>query len=376
MQASPDWSRVRAEFPALQNWTYLNTATFGQLPRCAVDATLRHFARRDQMACSDFLTWFEDADRIRALVAELIHAEASDIAFVPNAASALACLLNGLEWRAGDRIVILEQEFPNSIYHPALLASRGVELIETSWDRFWEALKPGTRLVILSEVNYITGFRAPLPELAPELRRRGILLFVDATQSAGVLRFDAARTQPDVYAAHGYKWLLWPTGAGFMYVHPELRQRLLPHIVGWRSHRDWRRVDELHHGAPVFSSEAEKYEGGMLAFPLLYAMEAALRLVLDLGLDNIERRALELAGRVRMLLRELGGQVLWDEDAHYHSALVAARLPQRPAPALAQSLAQRRILVSARHGFLRISPHFYNNEQDLERLEYELRRLL
>ena len=375
-ESTPDWSAIRAEFPALAHWTYLNSATFGQVPRRAVEAIHRHFARRDELACSDFLTWFDDADRIRAAVARLINAQPADIAFIPNAATALGLLLGGIPWRPGDRIVTLENEFPNSIYHPALLAARGIEFVEVPWSQFERALTPNTRLVVLSEVNYLTGFRVPLHEIAPELRRRGILLFVDGTQSAGALAFDAARVQPHIYAVHGYKWLLSPNGAGFMYVHPEVREWLPPSVIGWRSHRDWRSVDNLHHGAPVFPQEAEKYEGGMITFPVLYAMEASIELMLEIGVGAIERRVLELAELVRSVVRKAGGKLLSDEAPHYDSPVVAARFPDHRASELARALAARRVLVSARHDFLRISPHFYNNEGDIERFGYELAHLL
>ena len=84
MDVVTDWKKIRAEFPALENWTFLNTATFGQLPKRATDAVARHFARRDRFACSDFMEWFDDADRIRGSIARLIHATADDIAFIPQ----------------------------------------------------------------------------------------------------------------------------------------------------------------------------------------------------------------------------------------------------------------------------------------------------
>ena len=132
-------------------------------------------------------------------------------------------------------------------------------------------LTPRTRLAILSSVNYNTGFAPPLAELAEYLRSRGVLLFIDGTQSVGALRFDAARVQPDMLAVHGYKWLLSPNGAGFFYIAPQLRERLQPNVVGWRSHRDWRNVDNLHHGVPELLPSAEKYEGGSVI------LRAALR---------------------------------------------------------------------------------------------------
>src|SRR5262249_40175653 len=105
---SVDWNTVRCEFPALRNWAFLNTATFGQLPRRATAAVARHFAHRDEQACWDFLEWFDDMDRLRAKAGRLIHCESEDIAFVPNAATALGILLGGLDWRAGDKILTLE----------------------------------------------------------------------------------------------------------------------------------------------------------------------------------------------------------------------------------------------------------------------------
>jgi selenocysteine lyase/cysteine desulfurase len=371
-----DWEAIRAEFPALTRWTFLNTATFGQLPRRAVEAMAGHLARRDELACEDFLDWFDDADRIRGVIARLIHCHAEDIAFIPNAATALALLLGGLDWQPGDRIVTLRDEFPNNLYHPALLKRYGVEPVETSWPHFYNAITARTRLVVVSEVNYTNGFRPPLGEISRFLRERNVLLYVDGTQSVGALEFDVSAVEPDLLAVHGYKWLLSPNGAGFMYVSPHLRERLEPHVVGWRSHRDWRRVDSLHHGAPEFKSEAEKYEGGMLTFPVIYAMSASVEMMLEIGPAVIERRVLELVDLTRATLRRLGARLPCDESPHFDSPIVAARLEGRDASHIASRLRARNILISARHGNLRVSTHFYNNEEDLERLEGELRRVM
>src|SRR5262249_4301468 len=97
----------------------------------------------------------------------------------------------------------------------------------------------------ISEVNYASGLRPPLAHLSKFLRERGILLYVDGTQSVGALRFDVQESQPDMMAVHAYKWMCSPTGVGFMYVAPHLRAKLLPHVAGWRTHRDWRNVDNL-----------------------------------------------------------------------------------------------------------------------------------
>jgi selenocysteine lyase/cysteine desulfurase len=210
-----NWESIRAEFPALGQWTYLNTATFGQVPNRATEAVARHFAHRNELACSDFLNWFDDMDRIRASVGQLIHCRPNDVAFITNASSALGMVLAGLEWETGERIVTLEDEFPNNLYAPHGLEARGVELVECRWEQIREAVTERTRLVVVSSANYNTGFVPPLEELSQLCRSHGALLFVDGTQSVGALRFDVRKFQPDVLAVHGYKWLISPNGPAF-----------------------------------------------------------------------------------------------------------------------------------------------------------------
>jgi len=362
-----DWSAIRREFPSLAGWTYLNTATYGHTPRRAVEAIGRHMARRDETACSDFLSWFDDADLLRADLGRLIHCRADDIAFLPTASAALSLLLGGLDWRAGDRVITLEHEFPNNQYYPALLRERGVEFVETTWDRFYDEVRAGARLVAISSVNYTTGFRAPLEEIARELDRRGVLFYVDGTQSVGALRMDVSAFRPAMMAVDAYKWMLTPNGAGFVYVDPQTRSWLKPNVIGWRSHHEWRRVESLHRGAPEFSQAAEKYEGGMLPFPALYALHEVTKLMLETGVDAIEARVLELAARVRSKLGV--------ETPRHPSPVVSVRIPGMEASEAARRLKQQRVLVSARHGNLRVSTHFYNNEADVDRLESVLRSM-
>ena len=124
----PDWQKLRSEFPALENRAYLNTATFGQLPRRATEAVAKHWQHRDEFACTDFLTWYDDADRIRASIARLIGATADDIAFVGSASAALGMVLAALDLKPDDNIVTLEDEFPNYLYLP--------QMREVPWERF------------------------------------------------------------------------------------------------------------------------------------------------------------------------------------------------------------------------------------------------
>lgn len=368
---SIDWNAVRAEFPALTNWTYLNTATYGQVPRRAVEAIARHFAHRDEMACSDFLSWYDQADRFRTPIAHLIHATPDDIAFIPNSSTALGLVAAGIEWKRGDNVVTLADEFPNCLYLPALTDRHGVEFRETPWARFYDTIDSRTRLVVLSEVNYSTGFRPPLAEISKFVHDRGALLFVDGTQSVGALHFDVRRSKPDILAVHAYKWMCSPTGVGFMYVAPEVRKNLPPNVAGWRTHRDWHNVDYLHHGTPILKDSAERYEGGGLPFGLLHSLGAVAEWMMELGPAEIETRVLSLAACARDRLRELGA-----EAADTGSQIVAAKFPGLDPSQLARELKSDRIITAARHGYLRISPHFYNNAEDVDILCAKLRKIV
>jgi selenocysteine lyase/cysteine desulfurase len=365
-----DWDAIRAEFPALRNWTYLNTATYGQMPRCAAEAVSRHFARRDEFACGDFLEWFDDADHVRALLGRLVNCAADDIAFFQNASSALSLVAGAIDWQPGDRVLALENEFPNLVYCGAALEQNGVHFDQVPWERFEDSLTPRTRLVMASTVNYITGFRLPVERLVSLCRQARAFSYIDGTQSIGALRFDCAAIEPDMLSVDGYKWLLCPNGAGFAYVRPEVRRWLSPSTIGWRSDKRWREVNALHHGLAEFKDSAERYEGGMLPFPAILAMGASVNLMLGIGPAEIEQRVLELAAYARKRLAGAGARI-----AHENTAILAARFENADAGQLAAALRSKRVLVSARHGHLRVSVDFYNNEADIDHMMATLKAL-
>ena len=122
-----DWTAVREQFPALRNRTYLNTATYGQLPARSSQAAIEHFARRDRLACADFLSWFDELEPLRTNIGRLIGASSADIAFMGNASQALGLVMSGIDWQEGDEILTLEHEFPNQLYAAQCIpGARGV----------------------------------------------------------------------------------------------------------------------------------------------------------------------------------------------------------------------------------------------------------
>ncbi len=371
-----NWQSVRAEFPALANCAWLNTATFGQVPLRAQTAVRRHFERANLFGGRDFLQWYDALDELRGEVASLFHAGAADVAFIPNTAFALSLLMNGIDWREGDEVVVFDQEFPNQIYAAELLDARGVRLVRARLGEWKAALSERTRLVAVSQTNYSTGRDAPVAEMTAETRNRGALIYVDGTQSAGARRFDFAACEPDLYAVNAYKWMNSPPGAGYMLVPARTREWLRPGTVGWRSDRNWRNVNHLHDGRPEFAEAAERYEGGMLAFVNLFAMRESIRLLKEIGPDAVEQRALWLADLVRHELKAVGASPLEEEKPGSYGHIVAARLPGVDPGDVVRAMEAANVIVSARSGFLRVSPHYYNDESDVERFAVVLRKAL
>lgn len=366
-----NWKSIREEFPALNTCTYLNTATFGQVSNRSRKAMERHFEQRNEHAALDFTGWFDDMNAIRESIGGLVGCGGEDIAFIQNASTALSLMMAGVRWKSGDQILTMEGEFPNQLYYASHLAARGVELVVVPCEELLEHVTERTRLVTISTVSYSNGYVAPVKEIGEVLRRRGILFYLDGTQSVGALQIDLRSIQPDLFAVHGYKWMISPHGAGFMYVSPALRAKLDPAVIGWRSDYAWRSVNALNQGAPRFSETAEKYEGGMLNFSALYALGESIQMMREIGVSAIEERVLDLANQVRQTAEAHGARVL-----HGGSSVVAICFPERDAALLATQLKQQGIIAAARHGNLRISPHFYNNEEDIGRFSEALHRLM
>jgi selenocysteine lyase/cysteine desulfurase len=232
-----------------------------------------------------------------------------------------------------------------------------------------------TRLVLFSALSYASGLRPPLGPIAEAVSQTPALLVVDGTQGAGAIDIDVGRTPIDVLLVHGYKWMCCPTGVGFIYVSDRALERLRPTVVSWRSHRGWRRVDDLHHGAPELPPGAARFEGGIQNFSGIAAMDAVLDLLLSLGVPDVLERIASLAESARQALRDCGGIPAHDERPYFDSPIVAARFDAIDVAELAHNLRGEKIAVAARHGRLRVSPHFFNNAADIATLAAAIDRL-
>jgi selenocysteine lyase/cysteine desulfurase len=277
-------------------------------------------------------------------------------------------------------VVSAEGEYPSNVYPWMQLADRGVELRRAPEraGRIDPAdvvarIDERTRVLALSWVQFGTGFRSDLAALGALCRERGVLFVVDAIQAFGCLRIDVERMKIDVCAAGSHKWLLSYAGIGLLYVSDRVVDRIRPTRFGWRSMRDifnWTdpRVD--------LGDGALRYECGTLNAGGIDALGTSIELLQGIGLEAVEARAMALADRAADGLRRLGFELIADRREGEASTIVAGVHPRRAVADLVAGLQERQIIVGDRAGRLRVAPHFYNTEEEIDRMLAALAELL
>lgn len=370
--------RFRSEMPVAGRYVYLNHAAIGPLPRRAA-ARVAELAR--VISESGDRRWPErngEIERVRSLAAKLIGArDPHEVAFVENTSTGLSLVAEGIDWRPGDNIVGAEGEFPSNAYPWMNVAAHppsGVEYRRAPErdgridpEELLARIDGRTRLLALSSVQYATGFRSDLARLGAACRERGALFAVDAIQSLGALATDVEALGIDVLAAAAHKWLLGPEGIGLLYVSDRAIERLRPARAGWRSTRtlyDWSRLDL------TFAEGAKRFECGTINNFGVAGLGGSLEILLDAGPAAIERRILDLAERAAQGFEAAGFTLAAPRGEAFRgerSGIVSGTHPRHDPEKLAEALAQRGVIVSARAGRLRAAPHFYNSEDEIDR---------
>jgi selenocysteine lyase/cysteine desulfurase len=368
-----DWDALRlAEFPVAARWAYLDHAAVAPLPRCATSALRAWAEDQEQNGVVHWSSWERKLGTVRRDAARLIGAAPEEIAFVGSTTHGLGLVAEGFPWRAGDSVVTAAEEYPSNIYPWRNLASRGVTLRlvpsrggRIAIDDLAAAIDGTTRLLSISHVEFASGFRNDLDALGELCRSRGVAFCVDAIQGLGPHRIDVARTPIDFLAADGHKWLLGPEGAGLFYVRRDWLERLRPILVGWHSVVGSYNAPENEFR---LKPSAERWEGGSFNMPGLQALGASLRLLLELGPAAVSERILERAQAVRDRAHSAGWTVEGSGRPEDLSGIVPLTCAGVDPDAAARALRARGVAVASRRGRLRVSPHVYTNDDDLDRL--------
>ncbi len=354
-----------------QGLVYLNHAAVSPLSSRVLKAQIEHLHDRSTGKIETFPDDVKQIEKTKGCIERLINAESWErIALAGNTSDALNIVASGLDWKPGDRILLNDLEFPANVYPYYHLKSQGVEIDfihspdgKLTAEMIYAALRPRTRLLAMSAVQFLSGYRADLSVLGELCRARGILFVVDAMQAVGGFKIDVQEMKIDALAAGAPKWQMGPQGIGFLYVTEELQARVHQKYFGWLSvDNPW---DFFNFDQPP-ASTARRYEGGTVNIPAMWGYHASLSTLLEVGPDIIESHILSLTGNLTRQFQDAGLTLYSPTDDHERAGIVTILPPNKvDASAAFDELTRERILISARGGKLRYSPHFYNSIDEI-----------
>ena len=362
------FERYRLDFPVTEKYIYLDHA--GVAPASLrVKAAVEKFLT-ESAGCGAFQypQWVQRITDVRQSCARLINAKIDEIAFVRSTSHGLSLVAEGLDWEQGDNLLIYEKEFPSNIFPWANLARKGVErrVIPSREGRILiddigRLMDSRTRLLAISSVQFVNGFRVDLKRLGILCRDRGALLCVDAIQSLGVFPMDVKECHIDFLAADAHKWLLGPEGIGIFYCRKELVEQLNPLLIGWKSVQN-----ELDFDNPAFrlKSDAMRFEEGSMNLMGILGLGAAIDLLFEVGIENIERRVLDLGDLIVHEAEKRGYALLTSKDREERGGNITI-CGKFDAAKMKDALREKGIMVNVRAGGIRVSPHFYNTEEEI-----------
>jgi cysteine desulfurase/selenocysteine lyase len=362
---------ARRQFP--HTWSdlvYLNHAAISPMSFRVRDAMDRYLTRRSLKGIEPYPWAIKIATETRGLIAEMIGGAGEDIAFVLNTSDGLNIIAEGLDWHPGDHILLNSLEFPSNQYPFLNLKRQGVQVdviaardYRVTVDDIRDHLTPDTRLVSISHVQYGTGARADVTAIGALCRERGIWFVVDAIQSLPHVPIDVVADNVDFLASGTHKWLMGPEGTAFVYVSPRAREAIHQANLGWTSvaepfnHAD---IDETR-----LRPDAGRYENGTLNYPGIAGLRASLEFFSEFGLYELSERVLDLADYLIPRLESHGIEVVTPKERSQHAGIISFKY---------EGLAETRerleklgFVISHRGDFLRVSPHFYNTEEELRK---------
>ncbi len=363
---------------------YLNCAYMSPLARSVEQAGIKGMRRKRGPHLITPSMFFEEADEARSLFAALVNVESQDVALIPAASYGIATVARNISPGRGQNLVVIHEQFPSNVYSWRRLAREFSAELRTvkppdgegrsaEWNaRVIDAIDKNTALVAVSNVHWADGTRFDLASIGARARNVGAAFVVDGTQSVGALPFDARALGVDALICAGYKWLLGPYSIGALYMGPRFTSGV-PLEENWISRLHSERFGELIRYQEEYQPGALRFDVGERSnFVLVPMMVAGLRLVLKWGADAIQAYCEVLTHDVLRDAATLGYRI--EEGSSRSAHLFGIRAPKGlPVERLRLELTRRNVSVSARGDAVRVSPHVYNDEADMEALRAALR---
>jgi cysteine desulfurase/selenocysteine lyase len=373
-----DAEKMREQFPVTKNKVFLNHAAESPLPKPVVEAVNRYTKEFSNLG----KTSIDCDDGGKPYFARLIGARKGEIALVENTSVGLNIAANVLDYPPGSKVVTTDLEYPSVVY-PWMRKSLGakVQYVKNVQGRILlddmeKAVDDKTVAVAVSHVEYANGFRNNLRVLSEIVHEHGAYLIVDAIQSVGTMQVDVKRDDVDFLMAACYKWLLSPHGAAYLYVKDELIEKFEPPFIGWASvNQDMFDTADFYDIWNLnLSKTASRFEVGTPSTISLVGAREAMKMLLHYGVDNVRRRIMKLTDRLIAASETLGLDLQTPKEKQCRSGIVNFKIdgPQK----FVERLANKGFVVSVRANGIRVSPHFYNTEEEIDALMKETRQWL
>ncbi len=353
--------------------TYLNNASVSPLPNPTVKEMERYLRERQFFGGKREMEWFERVETTRSLAATLIGAKREEVALTKSTTHGLILISQSLPLNRGDEIILVKGEFPANIYPFLSLQEKGIKVrfIEPNEGRVdrnlvESALTERTRLLAISFVDYLTGHRRDLKEIGLLLRERGVFFSVDAIQGLGVFEINTSEMPIDFLSSGGTKWLLSPMGTGILYVREELLDLLKLPFTGWRgviNFLDFSNYD------PTPRKDAKRFEMDTYNLAGIIGFGRSLKLIEEIGLKEIKKRVIALTDIIFDALNSVDRiDILTPRSRDDEkSGILTFKVKGVDPNTIREKLAEKDIIVSVRERYIRVSPHFYNTKEDVER---------
>ncbi|KYK38364.1 MAG: aminotransferase class V-fold PLP-dependent enzyme [Theionarchaea archaeon] len=364
-----DVTTLREQIPALKKCTHLDCAAVSPLFADTVTEMQNFLENRGRKSNFDFFSWLDQLESCRGKVAELVNGSPEEIAFTLNTSQGINTVAAMIKWKKGDQIITSDLEFPSNSIPWYGLRKKGVEVRqvknvqgEIRVEDVENAFTENTRLVALSYVQFGNGFRCDLQEISKLCREHDALLFSDVIQGLGAVRLDVKKTNIDFFSTASYKWLMGPLGVGVFYINRKHIDSFDPPYMGWFSLKNHEDFDKPGLDRVEFADSARKFETGGRSFALITGLKKALEILQEVGMDAIEKRVLGLSEYVL----DNAERAQTPHEEKKRAGIV--NVIHEDAENVVEKLRKKNIIVSARMNGIRVSTHFWNTKEDIDKL--------
>lgn len=358
---------------------YFNCAAIGPISDPVLEQIDLYMKERSATLIENYPSMVKIASETKEQIKRLINCETDRIAFTDNVSNSMNILARGIDWKPGDRIILFDIEFPSNVYPFLNLKSLGVEIdFVKSRDGAIEiedikkAITPRTRLLSISYVQFLTGYKCSLEDIGALCKKNNIIYAVDAIQGLGPFRVDVKKAGIDFLASGTQKWLLALEGLSFIYIDPELQNKLLHSYVGWTSvNNAWTFLDYKLN----YRKSAESFQNGTISHIGVAALNASLKFFESIGYEAIEKHVLSNSEYFINALHELGLKppaLNWAKENR--SGIVSIKHEQ--SQMIFDKLREENIHPSVREGYVRFSHHLYNTKEEMDKITAALKNIL